>query len=67
MLCESCSQKKGKFHRHGIVLIISDLNTLMDNHIEEVKRLNLGAVKAEDLQRGIQETPRDPISGLVFV
>ena len=48
------------------MLIVSHLNALMYNHIEEVKRLNMNGVKAEDLQRGIQETPRGPISGLIF-
>ena len=48
------------------MLIISHLNVLMDNHIEEAKILNMDTVKAEDLQRGIQETPRGPISGLIF-
>ena len=44
MLCESCSQRKGKFHQNGIVLIISHLNGLIDNHIEEAERVNIDAV-----------------------
>ena len=63
MLCESCCVT-GKFHQNGIMLIISRLNALRDNQIEEVERPNMNAVKAEDLQRGIQETPWGPISGL---
>ena len=66
MLCKSCSQRIGKFHQNGVVLIVSHSNTLMDNHIGEVKRLNMDAIKAEDLQRGIQETPRCPVSCLIF-
>ena len=38
----------------------------MDNHIEEAKRLGMEAVKAEHSQRGIQETARGLISGLVL-
>ena len=44
MLCESCSQRIGKFHQNGIVLIISHLNALIDNHIEEAERVNIDAV-----------------------
>ena len=47
--------------------MIPPLNALMDNPIEEAKRLNMDAVKAKDLQRGIQETPRGPISGLTLI
>ena len=64
MLCESCSQMIAKFHQNGIVLIISHLKALMDNHIEEAERLNLDAFKAKDPQRGIQETRRGPICHL---
>ena len=60
MLCESCSQRIAKFHQNGIVFIISHLNALTDNHIEEAKRLNMDAVKAEELKRDIQKTPRSP-------
>ena len=39
----------------------------MDNHIEEAKRLNIDAIKAEDrLAERHQETPRGPISSLIF-
>ena len=33
-MCESCSQTIRKLPQNGIVLIISHLNALMDNHIE---------------------------------
>ena len=66
MLCKSCSQRIGKFHRNGIILIIFPLNALMNDLIEEAERPNMDAIKAEDLQRGIQETPSGPISGLIF-
>ena len=55
MLCES-SQRISKFKQNEIVLIISTFNVLMDKKTEEAERLNINAVKAEDLQRGIQET-----------
>ena len=66
MLCGSCLQRIGIFHQNGIMLIILYLNALMDNHIEEMERLNMDDVKAEDLQTGIREIPRCPISGLIF-
>ena len=44
MLCESCSHRKGKLHQNGIMLIISPLNALMDDHIEETERLKMDAV-----------------------
>ena len=66
MLRESCSQRVGKFHQNGIVLIISPLNAVMSDQIDKSEKPNMDAVKAEDLQRGIQETPRSPISGLTF-
>ena len=39
MLCESCSQRIGKFHQNGIVLIVSPMNALMDDQTEEAERL----------------------------
>ena len=47
MLCESCSQIMGEFHKNGIVLIISHLSAIMDSHIEKVERLKMDAVKAK--------------------
>ena len=47
-------------------LIICYLSSLMDNHFAEVERLNMDAVKAEHLQKGLQEEARGPISGLIF-
>ena len=66
MLCEPYSQRIGQFHQNEIVLIICLLSSLIDNHIEEAERLNMNAVKTEHLQRGIQEKPRGPVSGLIF-
>ena len=64
-LCVSCSKRIGKFHHDRIMLIISPFDALMDDQIEEAARLNMDAVKAEDLQRGIQEIPKGPISCLI--
>ena len=47
MLCESCSQRTGKFHQNRIMLIIFPLNPLTGDQIEEVEtiKLNMDAVK----------------------
>ena len=66
MLSEPYSLRIGRFHQNEIVLIICHLSSLIRNHFEEAERLNMDAVKAEQLQRGIQEEPRGPISGLIF-
>ena len=66
MLCESYSQRIGKFHQNEIVLTICHLSSLIDNHIEEGQGLNMDAVKTEYFQRDIQEEPRGPISGLIL-
>ena len=57
MLCESYSQRIGKFHQNEIVLTICHLSSLIDNHIEEAERLNMDAVKTEHFQRDIKEEP----------
>ena len=57
MLCESCSQRTGKFHQNGIVLIISPLSALMADQIEEAERLKMDTFGTEYLHKGIQETP----------
>ena len=58
MLCESYSQRIGKFHQNKIVLAICHLSSLIDNHIEEAERLNMDAVKTGHFQRDIKEKPR---------
>ena len=57
MLCESYSQRIGKFHQNEIVLTICHLSSLIDNHIEEAEKLNMDAVKTEHFQRDIKEKP----------
>ena len=57
MLCESYSQRIGKFQQNEIVLTICHLSSLIDNHIDEAERLNMDAVKTEHFQRDIKEKP----------